>query len=126
MNHTTETIATLDASLAPCGRRRTCRAGRRERQRSMWPVAVVVVDKHFKDPLKVLLVQNQQPVETFRPDGAHESLGDSVGLWRAKRCTNDLNPFASEHVVKSIGEFLIPIANQKPVVFHKWADAAMM
>jgi hypothetical protein len=31
----------------------------------MRPVPVVVIDEHVKDPLKVLLVQNQQPVETF-------------------------------------------------------------
>ena len=37
MHHTTE-IATLDANLAPGWRRqRTCRAGRREGQRSMGP-----------------------------------------------------------------------------------------
>src|SRR5262245_64654612 len=84
----------------------------------MWPVPVVMVDEHFKDPLEVLLVQNQQPVETFRADRAHQSLGDAIGLRRAKRRTNDLNPFASEHVVKPIGEFLIAIANQKPQRFR--------
>jgi len=35
-------------------------------------------------------------------------------LWRAKRRPHDLNSLASEHVVKPIGKFLIPIANQKP------------
>jgi len=84
----------------------------------MWPVPVVVVDEHCENPLKVPVVQNQQPVETFRADGAHEPLGDSVGLWRAKRRTNDLNPLASEHLIKPIGEFLIPIANQKPQRFR--------
>jgi hypothetical protein len=62
----------------------------------------------------VLLVQHQQPVETFRADGAYEPLGNQVGLRRAKRRTNDLNPVAPKHVVKASGEFLIPIANQKP------------
>ena len=57
----------------------------------MWPVPVVVIDEHLKDPLKVLLVQNQQPVETFRADGAHEPLGNPVRLRRAKRRPNDLN-----------------------------------
>jgi len=36
-----------------------------ERQRSMGPVSVVVIGEHLEDPLKVLLVQNQQAVETF-------------------------------------------------------------
>jgi hypothetical protein len=51
-------------------------------------------------------------------DGAHESLGDSVGLWRPKSRTNDLSPLASERLIKLIGEFLIPIANQKPQRFR--------
>ena len=38
----------------------------------MWRVPVVVVYEHGEDPLKVLLVQNQHLVETFRADGAHE------------------------------------------------------
>ena len=79
----------------------------------MWPVHVVVVAEDVKDPLKVLLVQNQQPIETFRADSAHESLGDSIGLWCAKRRANDLNPLPSEHVVKWIGEFPISIPNQE-------------
>ena len=52
MNHTTETIATLDMSLAPLGRGRdrwTCRAGRREGQRSMWPVPVVMLHEDVGD-----------------------------------------------------------------------------
>jgi hypothetical protein len=65
VNHTTETIATLDTSLAPLRRRRTCRAGRREGQRSMWPVAVVMLHEDVEDPLKMLVVQDQQPVETL-------------------------------------------------------------
>jgi hypothetical protein len=86
----------------------------RERQRSMWSVPIVVIHEHPDDPLEVLLVQNQQPVERVRTGGAHEPLGNPIGLWRAKRRTNDLNPVASEHVVTTVGEFLIPNANQKP------------
>jgi hypothetical protein len=46
MNHTTETIATQDTSLAPLRHRRHrwSRAGWREGQRSMWPVPVVELD----------------------------------------------------------------------------------
>jgi len=31
----------------------------------MGRVTVVVIDELFHDPLKVLLVRNQQPIETF-------------------------------------------------------------
>ena len=66
----------------------------------MWSMPVVVIHEHIKNPLKVLLVQNQQPVETFGAGGAHEPLSNPIGLRRAKRGANDLNPFATEHVVK--------------------------
>ena len=58
------------------------------------PVPVVVIDEHRKDPRKVLLVQNQQPVEAFRADGAHEAVGNAVGLRRTKRRPNDLDSVA--------------------------------
>jgi hypothetical protein len=72
-----------------------------------------MVHEDSEDPLKVRLVQDQQPVEALRAGGAHEPLGDAVGLGRTKRRTNDLNPAAAEHLVKAFGEFLIAIANQK-------------
>ena len=53
MNHTTETIATLDTSLAPLRRRRhrrRCQTRRREGQRSMWAVAVVMLHEDVEDP----------------------------------------------------------------------------
>ena len=98
MNHTTETIATLDTSLAPLRQRRhrrTCRAGRREGQRSMWPVAVVMFHEDVENPLKMLVAQDQQPVETLRPNSAYEPLRHAVRLRRAKRRTNDLEPTAA-------------------------------
>src|SRR5262245_39826642 len=79
----------------------------------MWPVPVVLIDEDFKNSLKVRLVQDQQPIEALRTGCAHESLGNPIRLWRAKRRTNDLNVVTSEHVVKTRGEFLIPIANQE-------------
>ena len=60
MNHATETIATLDTGVAPvrCRRqRRACRARRIEGQRSVGPVAVVVVGEDVEDALEMLLLQ---------------------------------------------------------------------
>ena len=83
----------------------------------MEPMSVVMIHEHGEDSLKMLLIQNQQPVETFRAGGAHKPLGHGVRLRCAKRRPNDFNPVASKHLVKLIGEFLIPIANQKPDPF---------
>jgi len=76
VNHTTETVATLDTSLAPRRRRRhrsACRVGWIEGQRSVRPVAVVVSCEHVEDALKMLLVQDQQPVEARREHHLHRS-----------------------------------------------------
>ena len=67
MHHATETIATEDTSVAPLFRRRhrrTCRTWH-EGQRSMRPVAVVVLREDVEDALQMLVVKNQQPVKTL-------------------------------------------------------------
>jgi len=56
---------------------------------------MIVVREDGQDPLEVLLVQNQQPVETLRANGAHEPLRHPVRLRRAKRRANDPDPLAS-------------------------------
>ena len=70
----------------------------------MGPVFVVVGHEHLEHTLKVCLVQNEQPVETFRANGAHEPLGHAIGLWGAERRANDFDPVTPEHVIKLGGE----------------------
>jgi hypothetical protein len=68
VNNSTETITTLDTGLARLRCRhqwRTCRVRRLEAQRSMRPVAVVMVREDVEDALKMLVVQDQQPIETL-------------------------------------------------------------
>ena len=83
----------------------------------MGSVLVVVGHEHLENARKVLLAHNQHPVQTFRAGCAHKTLGHAVGLRDAKRCADDLDPVASKHLVKSVGEFLVPIANQETDVF---------
>jgi hypothetical protein len=83
----------------------------------MGPVLVVVGHEHIKNTLKVLLVQNQHPVETLRAGGAYKPLGHTVGLRRAKRSANNLDPVASKHLIKSVGRLLVPIVSQETDVF---------
>jgi hypothetical protein len=79
----------------------------------MGPVFVVMGHEHLEHTLKVFLVQNEQPVETFRADGAHEPFGHPIGLWGAERRANDFDPVTPEHVIKLVGELLVPITNQE-------------
>jgi hypothetical protein len=75
VNHTAETVATLDTGVAPRRRRRMWRARRREGQRSMWPVAVVMLHEDVEDSLQMPVVQDP-------PSRTSWSVRDSRPLWR--------------------------------------------
>jgi hypothetical protein len=72
-----------------------------------------MIRENGKDPLEMLAVQDQQPVETFGANGPHKSLRHAIRLRRAKRRANDLKPTASKHLVKTGGELLVPVADQE-------------
>ena len=76
-------------------------------------MAVVMVDEDANDLLEMLAVEDQEPIQTLRANHPHEPFRDTVGLRRAKRRANDLNPIALEDPVKTLGKLLIPIANQE-------------
>ena len=56
------------------------RLRRAQVERAVRPLTVVVVRVDAKDVLEVAPVQDQQPVEALRADGANESLSDRVRL----------------------------------------------
>jgi hypothetical protein len=64
---TTETIPPHNVSVTGCRRRWSRSPCLRwsEGQRAMWPMPVVMIDERLEDPLQVLLVENQQAVETL-------------------------------------------------------------
>src|SRR6267378_8491715 len=81
-------------------------------------MAIVVINEDAKDMLEMLGVQDQEPIETLRANRPYEPLRDSVCLRGTKRRANDLNPIASEHPIETVGEFLVPVANQEPEGFR--------
>ena len=70
--------------------------------------------EHIEDALKMLLVQDQQPVEALRANGAHEALRHAIRLRGAERRASDVDPIASKHFIKTGREFLVSIANEEP------------
>ena len=102
MNDTAETIATLDTSLARRRDRRACCVRRREAERSVRSVAIVVVREHGKDVLEVRLVQDEQPVKTLHANGAHEPFRHPVGVSRRLHRSRVMRDKRSESRIPSI------------------------
>jgi hypothetical protein len=72
-------------------------------------VAVVMVDEDAEHAFEMAMVEDQEPVETFRADGADGAFGDRVR--RSHRRPDDLDPFASEDRVKVVCELAVAIAD---------------
>ena len=66
----------------------------------MGPMAVVMVNEDANDPLEMLAVQDQEPIQTLRANRPHEPFRDAVGLRRPKRRANDLYAVALEDLSK--------------------------
>ena len=79
----------------------------------MRPFAVVVRDVETKDALEVAAVEDQQPVEALRADGAHEPLGDRVRLRRPYRRPHDPDPFAAKEFIEGPAVLGVAIADQE-------------
>src|SRR5215218_4289507 len=97
-----------DETKGRCGRAR-----RDELERSVRPVAVVMIDVDAEHALEVSSAEDQDPVETFTPDGADEALGVRVRPRRSYRCADHLDPFALEDLVEDGGVLAVAITNQE-------------
>jgi hypothetical protein len=68
----------------------------------MRPMAVVVINEDPKHLLEMVAVEDQQPIETLRPNRPHEALRHAVGLRRTKWCANHVDPVAAKLLVKAV------------------------
>jgi len=67
---------------------------------------------------EVAAADDQEPVETFRSDGADEPLRVGVRLRRLHRRVDDRDSLASEHLVKESGELAVAIVDQEADSFE--------
>ena len=72
-----------------------------------------MLDEDAEHPFEMAAVEDQEPVETLRSDGADEALGNRVRLCRSHRRADDLDPFASEDGVEVTRELAVAIPDQK-------------
>lgn len=78
----------------------------------MRSTGVVVIDEHLDHALKMLLVQDQELVQTFGPHSPHKPLRDPVRLRSLNRRPNHVLAF--KHGVEAARELGIAVANQEP------------
>ena len=71
----------------------------------------LVLAKHQR---RVTLVDDQDAIEEFTPDGAHEASGDGVGPRRPHRRPDDPDIDGGEDGVEARGEFGVAIADEEP------------
>ena len=78
MHDTAKPIAPLNVFTAPWWGRRVWRLWRYQAQGAVGTMDVVVINEDTKDSLEIVLIQNQEPVEAFRPDGPHKPVGGEL------------------------------------------------
>ena len=75
-------------------------------------------DEHAQHMVEMFAIEDQEPIQTFRANCPHEPLRDAVRLRRTKGRENDLYPFGLKDPVNTLGELLIPVANQVAEFFR--------
>src|SRR5215467_12768151 len=78
----------------------------------MRPGPVEVVYVHIEDPLELLLLQDEQMIETFATHTAQKAFTDRIGAWRAIRCFQNLDAAGGGHTSKTGTIFAITIPNE--------------
>jgi hypothetical protein len=66
----------------------------------MWPLGVVVIEVDAQHAVEVATVEDQQPVEALRADGADEPFRDGVRAWCLHRRLHDPDLLAAEDLIE--------------------------
>jgi hypothetical protein len=86
-------------------------------------LTVVVLDVDPQHVFEVAAADDQEPVETFRSDGADEPLRVRVRPRRLHRRVDHPDSFASEHLVEGCGELAVAIMDQEADLLEEAGDA---
>jgi hypothetical protein len=99
VNEPAETIATQDRRIGRAGDSdRGCWLWRSESQRPVGTMPIVVVHERGRGVLEVVAIENEQAVETFGPNGAHEPLRDGIRLRRSIRRAQNFDLLRPKHL----------------------------
>lgn len=68
------------------------------------------------DPSEMGFIDDQQLVQAFRPRGSHPPFHEGIGVWRANRRRDHIDPCGAKNPIESGCELLIVVTDQKPDV----------
>src|SRR5207302_8663441 len=109
-NHGLMTLGQISEQAKSLRRRPTIR--RLESQAAVGPTTIVMIDKYSERSHEVPCVQDQQPVQAFRPNRPNEPLRDPIRLRDLNRRTNNARALRLKDDIETARELSIMVANR--------------
>lgn len=78
----------------------------------MWPGSIEVLDIGVKDTVQLLLLQDEQMIETLSSYTAQKPLTDRIGSWCVVRRFEHLDAVGCGHVSETGSKLVITITNE--------------
>jgi hypothetical protein len=73
---------------------------------------IEVLNVGMKDTVQLLLVKDEQVIQTLSPHTAQKALTDGIGSWRVRRCFQYLNAAGCGHARETGSKLAITIPNE--------------
>src|SRR5215469_12058712 len=80
--------------------------------RFLRPGLIEVLNRGTQDTMQLLLVQDEQVIQTLSPHTSQKALTDGIGAFRVIRCFQDLDAAGGCHTRKTGSKLVITIANE--------------
>jgi hypothetical protein len=93
---------------------RSLRFRRRERDRAMRSVEVVVLLVGPEDPIEMPAAEDERPVQALGSDRLDEALGERVRVRCPDRGEDHLRSLRAEDLIKGSGELRVTVTDQEP------------
>jgi hypothetical protein len=78
----------------------------------MWPGSIEVLNISVKDTVQLLLLQDEQVIETLSPHAAQKALTDRISSWCVGRCFEHLDAEGIGHASERGSKLVITITNE--------------
>jgi len=82
--------------------------------RFLWPGSIEIVDIGMKDTVHLLLVKNEQMIQTLSTHTAQKPFTDRIGAFRVIGCFQDLDAAGCGHASETGSELVITITDEIP------------